>query len=25
LPSMFDITDGTVGPHCLDDIGLGFG
>jgi hypothetical protein len=25
LPSMFDITDGTVGTRCLDDIGLGFG
>lgn len=25
MPSMFDITDGTVGTNCLDDIGLGFG
>ena len=25
MSSMFDITDGTVGTHCLDDIGLGFG
>lgn len=24
LPSMFDITDGTVGTGCLDDLGLGF-
>lgn len=25
LPSMFEITDGTVGTGCLDDLGLGFG